>query len=119
VDPYSAAERPGRATRLTDRDGERDVLDRPATADPSGDRALVWRAAERQQLHAALAEGTAVLVSGRAAQRTWEAKDGTKRRSIEITCRPVGHRESRRLLRRAAVLIAERASAGHGVLTRA
>ena len=28
MDPYSAAERPGRATRLTDREAERDVLDR-------------------------------------------------------------------------------------------
>jgi single-strand DNA-binding protein len=32
-----------------------------------------------------LAKGTAVLVVGRAAQRTWETKEGEKRRSIEVT----------------------------------
>lgn len=31
-----------------------------------------------------LEKGTAVLVSGRAAQRTWEAQDGSKRRSVEV-----------------------------------
>lgn len=31
-----------------------------------------------------LAKGTAVLVSGRAAQRTWETQDGQKRRSVEV-----------------------------------
>jgi DNA-binding CsgD family transcriptional regulator len=37
VDPYSAAERPGRATRLTGRDGERDVLDRLVGAVRAGE----------------------------------------------------------------------------------
>ena len=32
-----------------------------------------------------LTKGTAVIVTGRASQRSWEAKDGTKRRSIEVT----------------------------------
>jgi len=32
-----------------------------------------------------LVKGTAVLVMGRAAQRTWETKEGEKRRSIEVT----------------------------------
>jgi single-strand DNA-binding protein len=32
-----------------------------------------------------LTKGTAVIVAGRAAQRTWETKEGEKRRSIEIT----------------------------------
>lgn len=36
-----------------------------------------------------LAKGTAVLVSGRAAQRTWETKEGEKRRSIEVTAEEV------------------------------
>ena len=44
MDPYSAAERPGRATRLTDRDGERDVLDRLVGAVRAGEsRVLVVR----------------------------------------------------------------------------
>ena len=44
VDPYLAAERPGRATRLTDRDGERDVLDRLVGAVRAGEsRVLVVR----------------------------------------------------------------------------
>jgi single-strand DNA-binding protein len=34
---------------------------------------------------ASLSKGLAVIVTGKAAQRTWEAKDGTKRRSIEVT----------------------------------
>jgi DNA-binding CsgD family transcriptional regulator len=42
VDPYSAAGRPGRATRLTGRDGERDVLDRLVSALHAGEsRVLV------------------------------------------------------------------------------
>jgi len=32
-----------------------------------------------------LGKGTAVLVAGRAAQRTWETKEGEKRRSVEVT----------------------------------
>jgi single-strand DNA-binding protein len=32
-----------------------------------------------------LVKGTAVLVTGRAAQEEWEAKDGQKRRSIKVT----------------------------------
>lgn len=32
-----------------------------------------------------LTKGTAVIVTGRAAQRTWETKEGEKRRSIEVT----------------------------------
>jgi single-strand DNA-binding protein len=32
-----------------------------------------------------LQKGTAVLVTGRAAQRSWEDKEGQKRRSIEVT----------------------------------
>lgn len=32
-----------------------------------------------------LTRGTAVIVTGRAAQRTWETKEGEKRRSIEVT----------------------------------
>jgi single-strand DNA-binding protein len=32
-----------------------------------------------------LTKGTAVLVTGRAAQRTWETKEGEKRRSVEVT----------------------------------
>ncbi len=32
-----------------------------------------------------LGKGTAVLVSGRAAQEEWETKDGQKRRSIKVT----------------------------------
>ena len=32
-----------------------------------------------------VAKGTAVIVAGRAAQRTWETKEGEKRRSIEVT----------------------------------
>jgi single-strand DNA-binding protein len=32
-----------------------------------------------------LEKGTAVIVVGRAAQRTWETKEGEKRRSIEVT----------------------------------
>jgi single-strand DNA-binding protein len=32
-----------------------------------------------------LIKGTAVLVSGRAAQEEWETKDGQKRRSIKVT----------------------------------
>jgi len=32
-----------------------------------------------------LAKGTAVLVTGRAAQEEWETKDGQKRRSIKVT----------------------------------
>jgi single-strand DNA-binding protein len=32
-----------------------------------------------------LTKGIAVLVTGRAAQRTWETKEGEKRRSIEVT----------------------------------
>lgn len=36
-----------------------------------------------------LAKGIAVLVSGRAAQRTWETKEGEKRWSIEITAEEV------------------------------
>jgi single-strand DNA-binding protein len=32
-----------------------------------------------------LTRGTAVLVAGRAAQRTWETKEGEKRRSVEVT----------------------------------
>ena len=44
MDPYSAAERAGRATRLTDRDGERDVLDRLVGAVRAGEsRVLVLR----------------------------------------------------------------------------
>jgi hypothetical protein len=44
VDPYSAARRPGRATRLTDREGERGVLDRLAGAVRAGEsRVLVVR----------------------------------------------------------------------------
>jgi DNA-binding CsgD family transcriptional regulator len=44
VDSYSAAERPGRATRLTDRDRERDVLDRLVNAVRAGEsRVLVVR----------------------------------------------------------------------------
>jgi single-strand DNA-binding protein len=30
-------------------------------------------------------KGTSVLVAGRAAQRTWETKEGEKRRSVEVT----------------------------------
>ncbi|HEY2281775.1 MAG TPA: AAA family ATPase, partial [Streptosporangiaceae bacterium] len=42
MDPYSAAERPGHATRLTDRDGERGVLDRLVNAVRAGEsRVLV------------------------------------------------------------------------------
>ena len=37
MDPYSAAERPGRATRLTDRDSERAVLDRLLAAVRAGE----------------------------------------------------------------------------------
>ena len=37
MDPYSAAERPGRATRLTDRDRERDLLDRLVDAVRAGE----------------------------------------------------------------------------------
>ncbi len=36
-----------------------------------------------------LTKGTAVLVTGRAAQRTWETNDGDKRRSVEITAEEV------------------------------
>lgn len=36
-----------------------------------------------------LGKGTAVLVSGRAAQEEWEAKDGQKRRSIKVTAEEV------------------------------
>ena len=44
MDSYSAAERPGRATRLTDRDRERDVLDRLVNAVRAGEsRVLVVR----------------------------------------------------------------------------
>ena len=44
MDPYSAAERPGRATRLTDREAERDVLDRLVYAVRAGEsRVLVIR----------------------------------------------------------------------------
>jgi len=44
MDPYSAAWRPGRVTRLTDRDRERDVLDRLVTAVRAGEsRVLVVR----------------------------------------------------------------------------
>jgi hypothetical protein len=44
MDPYSAAERPGRARRLTDRDGERDVLDRLVSTVRAGEsRVLVVR----------------------------------------------------------------------------
>ena len=44
MNPYSAAERPGRATRLTDRDGERDVLDRLVNTVRAGEsRVLVVR----------------------------------------------------------------------------
>lgn len=32
-----------------------------------------------------LVKGTAVLVTGRAAQEEWETKDGQKRRSIKVT----------------------------------
>lgn len=32
-----------------------------------------------------LVKGTAVIVSGRAYQEEWEAKDGTKRRSLKVT----------------------------------
>src|SRR6476660_9444241 len=44
MDPYPAAERPGRATRLTDRDSERAVLDRLVNAVRAGQsQALVVR----------------------------------------------------------------------------
>jgi hypothetical protein len=44
MDPYSATERPGRPTRLTDRDGERAVLDRLVDAVRAGEsRVLVMR----------------------------------------------------------------------------
>lgn len=33
-----------------------------------------------------LAKGTYVTVSGRLDQRTWEAKDGTKRSKLEVIC---------------------------------
>ncbi len=33
-----------------------------------------------------LAKGTHVTVSGRLDQRTWEAKDGTKRSKLEVIC---------------------------------
>ena len=32
-----------------------------------------------------LEKGTAVIVMGRAAQRTWETKEGEKRRTVEVT----------------------------------
>lgn len=37
-----------------------------------------------------LVKGTAVIVQGRAAQRTWEAKDGSKRISVEVSVDEVG-----------------------------
>ena len=37
MDPYAVAERPGRATRLTDRDFERDALDRLLNAVRAGE----------------------------------------------------------------------------------
>ena len=44
MNPYSPAERPGRATRLTDREGERDALDRLVSAVRAGEsRVLVMR----------------------------------------------------------------------------
>ncbi len=36
-----------------------------------------------------LLKGTAVIVIGRAAQRTWETKEGEKRRTIEVTAEEV------------------------------
>ena len=36
-----------------------------------------------------LGKGTAVLVTGRAAQEEWETKDGQKRRSIKVTAEEV------------------------------
>ena len=38
-----------------------------------------------ENLCESLEKGTAVLVTGRAAQEEWETKDGTKRRSIKVT----------------------------------
>ena len=44
MDPYSAAGQPGRATRLTDREGERHVLDGLVSAIRAGEsRVLVVR----------------------------------------------------------------------------
>jgi single-strand DNA-binding protein len=37
-----------------------------------------------------LTKGTAVIVVGKAAQRTWETKEGEKRRSIEVTVDEIG-----------------------------
>lgn len=37
-----------------------------------------------------LTKGAAVLVVGKAAQRTWETKEGEKRRSVEVTVDDVG-----------------------------
>lgn len=37
-----------------------------------------------------LSKGMAVLVVGKAAQRTWETKEGEKRRSVEVTVDEVG-----------------------------
>lgn len=34
-------------------------------------------------------KGTAVIVTGNAAQEEWEGKDGTKRRSMKVTCEDV------------------------------
>jgi single-strand DNA-binding protein len=36
-----------------------------------------------------VAKGTAVIVTGRAAQEEWETKEGQKRRSIKVTCEEV------------------------------
>lgn len=37
-----------------------------------------------------LTKGTAVIVVGKAAQRTWETKEGEKRRSVEVTVDEIG-----------------------------
>jgi single-strand DNA-binding protein len=40
--------------------------------------------AARRDVAESLGKGTAVLVSGRAAQRTWETQEGEKRRTVEV-----------------------------------
>lgn len=42
-----------------------------------------------ENIAGSLGKGTAVLVTGRAAQRTWETKEGDKRRSVEVTAEEV------------------------------
>ena len=56
-------------------------------------------------------KGTAVLVTGRAAQRTWETKEGEKRRTVEVTADEVA--PSLRFAT-ARVTRAARSSAGNG-----